>query len=106
MLKVGWFSTGRGEGSQKLLRTTLDAIGEGRLDAEIAFVFSNRERGTHEATDTFFEQIERAGIPLVTLSDVRFRREHGGAIARSGEPLPPWRTQYDGKVASLLSAHS
>ncbi|TAK66241.1 MAG: phosphoglycerate transporter, partial [Dehalococcoidia bacterium] len=49
MLKVGWFSTGRGEGSQKLLRATVDAIHEGRLAAEIAFVFSNREPGQFEA---------------------------------------------------------
>jgi phosphoribosylglycinamide formyltransferase-1 len=106
MLRVGWFSTGRGEGSQKLLRAAVDAIRNGRLDAKIAFVFSNREPGKHEATDDFFRQIEGCGIPLVTLSDARFRREHGGAIARSGEPLPQWRTDYDAEITSLLAPYA
>ncbi len=106
MLRVGWFSTGRGEGSQKLLRTTVDAIRSGRLDAEITFVFSNREPGQFEATDVFFDQVRSYGIPLVTLSDARFRRQHRGAVARSGQPLPSWRTDYDRSVAALLAGYN
>ena len=102
MLRIGWFATGRGEGSQKLLRSAVDAVREGRLNAEIAFVFSNRERGKYPATDEFFDQVASYGIPLVTLSDARFRREHDGEIARKGEPLPAWRTDYDRAVVDLL----
>ncbi len=102
MLRIGWFSTGRGEGSQRLLRAAIEAIREGRLVAEIAFVFSNRERGQFEATDTFFDQVAGYGIPLITLSDARFRREHGGTVARLGQPLPAWRTEYDRSVADRL----
>ncbi len=105
MLKVGWFSTGRGEGSQKLLRAAVEAIRDGRLAAEIAFVFSNREPGQFPATDAFFEQAREYGIPLATLSDARFRRERGGQVARSGQPLPPWRFEYDRSVAELLSGY-
>jgi folate-dependent phosphoribosylglycinamide formyltransferase PurN len=102
VLRIGWFATGRGEGSQKLLRAAVDAIRERRLDAEIAFVFSNRERGRFEATDAFFDQVASYGIPLVTLSDTRFRKEHDGEVARKGEPLPAWRTEYDRAVVDLL----
>lgn len=102
MLRIGWFSTGRGEGSQKLLRAAVDAIHGGRLDAEIAFVFSNRERGQFDATDTFFDQVRSYDVPLVTLSDQRFRRQAGGVVARSGQPLPDWRTDYDRAVVDLL----
>ncbi len=102
MLRIGWFSTGRGDGSQRLLRAAVDAISEGQLDAEIAFVFSNRARGQFEATDAFFDQIAGYGIPLVTLSDAGFRREHQGEVARAGQPLPAWRTQYDRAIADLL----
>src|SRR5437867_2238074 len=105
MLRIGWFSTGRGEGSQKLLRTTVDAIHDGRLDADIAFVFSNREHGRYAATDAFFEQVGSYGIPLVMLSDARFRRESGGEIARKGEPLPAWRVQYDRTVVEMLEPY-
>jgi phosphoribosylglycinamide formyltransferase-1 len=102
VLNIGWFTTGRGEGSQKLLRATVDSIAAGRLDARIAFVFSNREHGQYPATDDLFAQVNDYGIPLVTLSDTRFRREAGGTIARAGEPLPSWRRDYDAAVGELL----
>jgi folate-dependent phosphoribosylglycinamide formyltransferase PurN len=105
VLRIGWFATGRSEGSQKLLRAAVDAIREGRLDAEISFVFSNREPGQFEATDTFFSQVNSYGIPLVTLSDSRFRREQGGEVARLGQPLPSWRIDYDRRVTQLLEPY-
>jgi len=105
VLRIGWFATGRGEGSQKLLRSAVEAIREGRLNAEIAFVFSNRERGQFETTDLLFDQVQSYGIPLATLSDSRFRREHGGQVARAGQPLPAWRTEYDRRVAAMLAAY-
>ncbi len=105
MLRIGWFSTGRGEGSQKLLRAAAEAIREGRLDAEIAFVFSNREPGQFEVTDAFFAQVRSLEIPLVTLSDSRFRREAGGEVARAGQPLPQWRIDYDRAIAQALAPH-
>jgi len=76
-MRIGWFSTGRGEGSRGLLAAALDAIDEGRLDAGIEFVFCNRERGQHEGTDRFLDMAEARGIRLVTLSSQAFRRAHG-----------------------------
>ena len=76
-MRIGWFSTGRGEGSRGLLTAALRAIDEGRLDARIEFVFCNRDRGQHEGTDRFLDTVEARGIPLVTLSSQAFRRAHG-----------------------------
>ena len=42
MIDIGWFSTGRGEGSLGLLRFVQERISRGLLDARIGFVFSNR----------------------------------------------------------------
>jgi folate-dependent phosphoribosylglycinamide formyltransferase PurN len=106
VLRIGWFATGRGETSPKLLRAAVDAIREGRLDAEIAFVFSNRQPGQFQITDAFFNQVRSYGIPLVTLSDQRFRREAGGEAARAGQPLPAWRTDYDRAVVGLLEPYA
>jgi phosphoribosylglycinamide formyltransferase 1 len=106
VLRIGWFATGRSEGSQKLLRAAVDAIRERRLDAQIMFVFSNRERGQAAATDEFFTQIESYGIPLLTLSDRAYRRAHAGEIARSGEPLPAWRSAYDRDVADMIEPYA
>ena len=47
--QLGWFSTGRGEGSRNLLRAVWDSIAKGEIKAEISFVFSNREYGQAEA---------------------------------------------------------
>jgi folate-dependent phosphoribosylglycinamide formyltransferase PurN len=105
VLRIGWFATGRGEGSQKLLRAAVEAIRDGTLDAQIPFVFSNREPGRYEATDAFFAQINSYGIPLITLADSRFRRERGGAIARKGEALPAWRQEYDAEVVRLVGPY-
>jgi folate-dependent phosphoribosylglycinamide formyltransferase PurN len=78
-IKLGWFSTGRGEGSYGLLKAAVDAIDSGVLDAEIGFVFCNREKGQAAGSDRFMAFVEERGIPLVTLSSRSFRREHGGA---------------------------
>ncbi|HXH84334.1 MAG TPA: formyltransferase family protein [Candidatus Tectomicrobia bacterium] len=101
-LRIGWFATGRGEGSRNLLRAAVDAIRDGRLNAEIAFVFCNRDPGEFEPTDVFLEQARSYGIPVITLSSRKFRRAHDGARARPGEPLPEWRHAYDRAVASML----
>ena len=105
-LRVGWFSTGRGEGSRRLLTAAVDAIRSDALDAEIAFVFCNRERGEHEATDAFLDLVSSFGIPCLTLSSRRFRRARGGALSKPGEPLPPWRVEYDRAVADLIAPHA
>ncbi len=104
-LRVGWFSTGRGEGSRRLLTAAVEAIRRGELDAEIAFVFCNRERGEYEATDAFLDLVASFGIPSVTLSSRRFRKERGGERSRKDAPLPSWRHDYDGAVAELVSRY-
>ncbi len=104
-LRVGWFSTGRGDGSRRLLNAAADAIGAADLDAEIAFVFCNRERGEYEATDGFLDLVGAHGIPAITLSSRQFRRDRGGALSQPGEPLPAWRAEYDGEIAKLIGEH-
>ena len=105
MLRIGWFATARGTGSYNLLEATTRAIREGRLRASIAFVFCNREPGEAEPTDRFFDLVRANGIPLVTLSSVRFRRERDGERSRPDEPLPQWRWHYDHEVARLIAPY-
>jgi len=104
-LRLAWFATGSGTTSPKLLRAALDAIASGRLDAAIAVVFCNREPGEDEMSDAYCADVEAAGISLVRFSDRRFRREHGGEIARKGEALPAWRRDYDREVIRLLAPY-
>jgi len=74
----------------------------GRLPLEIAYVFCNRERGEHEPADRFLDLAVSQGLPVVTLSSATFRRKAGGEIARAGQPLPVWRSDYDRAILRLL----
>ncbi len=95
MLEIGWFSTGRGEGSQGLLRFIQERILRGQLDARIQFVFSNRAPGEAEGSDRYFQLVQGYGLPLLHLSSAQFRRDRGGPIARH-------REEFDHQVMDLL----
>jgi len=103
-LRIGWYTT-RGRSSRAMFEAVRDAIAAGTLDAEIAYVFSNRDPGEDPVTDAFFDLVRAEGIPLLTLSSVRYRKAQGGERSRPGEPLPQWREDYDREVARLVDQH-
>ena len=96
MLRLGWFSTGRGEGSRGLLRLAQNKIDSGYLAAEVQFVFCNRGPGEAEGSDQFHSVVHSIGLPLLTLSSRKFRRKHG---ARSFNDV---RDDYDSEVLRLV----
>ncbi|MBI2170437.1 MAG: hypothetical protein HYU30_00220 [Chloroflexi bacterium] len=96
MLRLGWFSTGRGEGSRNLLRFIQRHITSGHLPAAIDFVFCNRDLGEAEGSDQFHALVRSYNIPLVTLSSDRFRREH------KTRQFDQVREQYDAQVLRRL----
>lgn len=95
-LKLGWFSTGRGEGSYGLLKAAVDAIATGELNASIEFVFCNRERGQAEGSDRFIAFAENNGIPVITLSSRRFRKN------RENRPWSELREVFDTAILELI----
>lgn len=95
-LKLGWFSTGAGEGSQGLLLSALEAIESGTLNAEIEFIFCNREPKEDSGTDSFIEIASNHGIPVICLSSRRFAKERQARFADV-------RKEYDEAVLSRLS---
>ena len=97
-LRIGWFTTARGPGSRTMYEQVAQAIESGGIAAQVAVVFCNREPGEDEATDGFFDLVHAHGHPLVARSSVRYRRAVGGKRSRPGEPLPPWRMQYDRRL--------
>ena len=99
MLTIGWFSTGRGEGSLGLLRFVQERILQGEVDARLQFVFSNREPGEGEGSDTFFRQVDTYGIPLVNFSSRKFRKKMGGTFADH-------RIDYDREAMARLKRFS
>lgn len=104
-LRIGWFTTARGSGSRAMYEAVANAVAAGALDAEFAFVFCNREPGEDALTDSFFRLVQANRHPLLAKSSVGYRRAVGGSLSRPGEPLPPWRIEYDRAVEELLAAH-
>ena len=96
MLKLGWFSTGRGEGSRGLLHLAQDCIGGGYIPATIQFVFCNREPGEAEGSDQYHALVRSYGTPLVTLSSQAFRR------ARKARKFDEVREDFDKEALKLL----
>lgn len=103
-LRIAWLTTGRGPGSYGALEYVLDAI-EGGLAVEIAVVFVNRDRGEAEATDRLIQMAESRGVRVETLSSTASRKARGGRIGKAGEPLQPWRFEYDAAVAEALGRY-
>lgn len=100
--QLGWFSTGRDKAARDLLRAVQKSIERGEIKAEIAFVFSDRERGESRESDLFFKLVEDCHIPLICFSGKRFGEARGiQAIEQSGK-LPQWRLEYDREVMKRL----
>ena len=96
MLNIGWFSTGRGEGSRGLLSFVQQRLTETGADARIDFVFSNREQGEAEGSDEFFKLVEGYRIPLITHSSSAFRKAVGGRFSSH-------RDEFDQQVMDKLA---
>ncbi len=122
MLRLGWFSTGRGEGSQRLLQAVQQNIISGEINSTISFVFCNRESGESEQTDLFFKLVHSYNIPLICFSSKKFKenlftdnyRDYDSPVASSsqdiniisaGEKNPSqerWRILYDREIEKRI----
>jgi phosphoribosylglycinamide formyltransferase-1 len=92
MYKLGWFSTGRDKAARDLLTVAQRSIALGEIEAELAFVFCNREPGETNESDLFLKLVEGYGIPLVCFSYQRFKAGKGAE----------WRLEYDREVMQRL----
>ena len=104
MLRLGWFSTGRGPGSRNLLRTVMEKKASGTLDMNIEFVFCNWDNEEEpnpkrEQREMFFDMVRGYGIPLVTLSWKTFRPD----LWESDQT--GWRNEYGKEMRKLLSGY-
>ncbi|CUV03054.1 MAG: hypothetical protein FI708_02015 [SAR202 cluster bacterium] len=96
MLNIGWFSTGRGEGSRGLLNFVQKRLAETGANARISFAFSNRARGEAEGSDEYFALVDGYGIPLITHSSTEFRKQTGGRFSDH-------REEFDQQVTDKLA---
>jgi len=102
MYQLGWFSTGRDKAARDLLTVANDSIKRGEIQAEIAFVFCNRDPGEAEESDLFIQLVNTYRIPLACYSYQKFKSARGMRNPRPDEPLPRWRLDYDREVMKRL----
>jgi len=95
MYKLGWFSTGRDKAARDLLTVAQRSITLGEIEAEIAFVFSNRQRDEAKESDLFVKLVESYGLPLASFSSKDFSTNQPRL---SNE----WRISYDREVMKRL----
>ena len=104
MLKLGWFSTGRGPGSRNLLKAVMDKKEQGELDVEISFVFCNWDNNESdnpkkEQRQMFFDMVEGYGIPLITASWKKFRPDLWDT------DQVQWRNEYGKQLRELTGKY-
>ena len=100
--KIGWFSTGRDEAAIELLKIIYDNIQNGTLNAELEFVFSDREPGEFAESDKFFEQVNGYGLDLIHFSSLNFDPELRARGRGNPSILEQWRLEFDREVMKLL----
>jgi len=102
MYQLGWFSTGRDKAARDLLQMANSNIKLGKIKAEIAFVFCNREPGESEESDSFLRLVENYHLPLVCFSYQKFKSKISTPNTSQEGALPSWRLDYDREVMERL----
>lgn len=95
-LRLGWLSTGRGEGSRSLLAAAHDAIEAGSLHARIEYVLCSRAHGEAEGSDAFLSQAAGYGIPTISHSWGEYRAER--------QDDPAWRERYNTDLLASINS--
>lgn len=111
--QVGWFSTGRDDAAITLLDEVQKAIKDKTIDAEIYFVFSDREHGEDKQSDKFFDKVEEYGVHLECFSSDNFQsdlRKEGWEEYRKKKnwnvpSMVLWRDNYHKVVESKIKGY-
>ena len=99
MLKIGWFSTGNGEGSLGFIKYFLEYIKKNNLDISLEYVFVNREYGEQQGSDNFINYLKINKINTITLSSKNFKKKN------FNQPFFKYRREYDLEVKNLISSY-
>jgi len=99
MKRIGWFTTGRGPGSLGLFTTMRSMIKSGEIDAELSFVFLNREVKGNQYRARLIAMAEEDGVPVVILPSDGFRAD----LKRSD--MEAWRAEYGKAMREPISKH-
>ena len=97
MMKIGWFTTARGPGSLNLLTKMLDDVDSGDIDAQISFVFINREVKGNQFRAKVVKMAKDRNIPVVIFPSDSFRQD------LKAKDMDAWRDAYGEELRSRLT---
>jgi phosphoribosylglycinamide formyltransferase 1 len=99
MKRIGWFTTGRGPGSLGLFTTMRSKIKSGEIDAQLAFVFINREVKGNQYRAKLIAMAEKDGVPVIILPSDTFRPD------LKHHDMAAWRDAYGEALRERISEH-
>jgi len=100
MKRIGWFTTGRGPGSLGLFTTMRSLIRSGEIDAELSFVFLNREVKGNQYRAKLIAMAEEDEVPIVILPSDGFRTD------LKGSDMEAWRAEYGKAMREQISKYT
>lgn len=106
MLRIGWFSTGKGPGSRQLLEVVYNCIQRSEINGKIAYVFCNRTPGESSQTDIFFDQVRNYEIPLIHFSSQQFKDKVNASHTNHTKTIEQRRMAFDKEVMKLLQGYT
>lgn len=99
MKKIGWFTTARGPGSYGLFKTMMERVRSGDIDAEISFVFINRDVKGNECRRKLIEMAEENSVPVVMLPSDSFRPD------LKANDMGAWRDAYGEELRGRIAPY-
>jgi phosphoribosylglycinamide formyltransferase 1 len=96
MMRIGWFTTARGPGSLSLFTRMLEKVDSGIFDAQISFVFINREVKGNDFRAKLIKMAKDRNIPVVIFPSDSFRQD------LKVKDLDAWRDAYGEELRSRL----
>ena len=95
----GWWTTGRDDAAIELFETVRKAIINGIIPGRISYAFMSREPGESVVSDRLKQLMEKASVPVVAFSALKFKPE----LRKQNRDA--WRKEYHHEVLKRISPY-
>ncbi|MDD1770870.1 MAG: hypothetical protein LUO79_07275 [Methanomassiliicoccales archaeon] len=99
MKRIGWFTTARGPGSHNLFMTMVGRVKSGDIDAQLSFVFINRDIKGNTYRKSIVETAEAMDVPVIILPSEGFMPE------LKQQNNAEWREDYGQALRASISKY-
>ncbi|NLI73203.1 MAG: hypothetical protein GX369_00305 [Euryarchaeota archaeon] len=100
MKRIGWFTTARGPGSFGLFATMIQHLDSGSIEANLSFVFINRDIRNNEYRKKIIEMAKERDIPVIILPSDTFRQD------LKSNDISAWRNAYGEELRRRIAPYN